>query len=101
MRAEVYRPALEECGTKRRRFELAVGADKVNTSEFRVVQGNRNQSHTCRFKMKYLRNWTVMPHYFFDLRDGNDLAADDEGMELRDIQAVQEEAACPDGHGAG
>ena len=34
-----------------------------------------------------------MPRYFFDLRDGDDLAVDEEGMELRDIQAVQEEAA--------
>ena len=34
-----------------------------------------------------------MPHYFFDLRDGDDLAVDEEGMELRDIQAAQEEAA--------
>ena len=34
-----------------------------------------------------------MPRYFFDLRDGDDLAVDEEGMELRSIQAVQEEAA--------
>ena len=34
-----------------------------------------------------------MPRYFFDLRDGDDLAVDEEGLELRSIQAVQEEAA--------
>ena len=31
--------------------------------------------------------------YFFDLRDGNTLASDDEGVELPDIESVQEEAA--------
>ena len=34
-----------------------------------------------------------MPRYYFDLRDGEELVADEEGMELRDIEAVQEEAA--------
>jgi hypothetical protein len=34
-----------------------------------------------------------MPRYYFDLRDGDDLAVDEEGMELRDIASVQEEAA--------
>jgi len=33
-----------------------------------------------------------MPRYYFDLRDGDDVTADQEGMELRDIEAVQEEA---------
>jgi hypothetical protein len=36
---------------------------------------------------------TPMPRYYFDLRDGEDLAVDEEGMELRDIATVQEEAA--------
>jgi hypothetical protein len=31
--------------------------------------------------------------YFFDLRDGNAFAADEEGVELPDIESVQEEAA--------
>lgn len=34
-----------------------------------------------------------MALYYFDLRDGDVLAVDEEGMELRDMQAVQEEAA--------
>ncbi|WP_430642269.1 DUF6894 family protein [Bradyrhizobium jicamae] len=34
-----------------------------------------------------------MPRYYFDIRDENDLAVDEEGMWLRDMQAVQEEAA--------
>ena len=34
-----------------------------------------------------------MAHYFFDLRDGVELVPDEEGMELRDIEAVQGEAA--------
>ena len=34
-----------------------------------------------------------MPRYFFDLRDGDDIAVDEEGLELKDIRAVQEEAA--------
>lgn len=34
-----------------------------------------------------------MPRYVFDLRDGDDLAVDEEGLELRSIEAVQEEAA--------
>ena len=34
-----------------------------------------------------------MGRYYFDLRDGDGLTADEEGLELRDVQAVQEEAA--------
>jgi hypothetical protein len=34
-----------------------------------------------------------MPRYFFDLRDGDGPAVDEEGLELRAIQAVPEEAA--------
>jgi hypothetical protein len=33
-----------------------------------------------------------MPHYYLDLRDEDDLAVDEEGLELRDVAAVQEEA---------
>ncbi len=31
--------------------------------------------------------------YFFDLRDGGEIVADDEGMELSNLQLAQEEAA--------
>ena len=31
--------------------------------------------------------------YYFDLRDGDEVAVDDEGVELPNLQAVQEEAA--------
>jgi hypothetical protein len=34
-----------------------------------------------------------MPRYYFDLRDGDELAVDEEGVELRNIDLVQEEAA--------
>ena len=34
-----------------------------------------------------------MPRYYFDMRVGDDIAPDEEGMELRTPQAVQEEAA--------
>jgi uncharacterized protein DUF6894 len=34
-----------------------------------------------------------MRRYYFDLREGDDLAADDEGLELPSIERVQEEAA--------
>ena len=34
-----------------------------------------------------------MPRYYFDLRDGDDLAADDEGLEFPSIEWVQAEAA--------
>jgi hypothetical protein len=34
-----------------------------------------------------------MAIYHFDLRDGEELIVDDEGMELSDMRAVQEEAA--------
>jgi hypothetical protein len=34
-----------------------------------------------------------MPRYYFDLLDGNDLAVDEEGLELSDLRAVQAEAA--------
>jgi hypothetical protein len=35
----------------------------------------------------------AMPRYYFDLRENGKVAVDDDGMELRDIEAVQEEAA--------
>jgi len=34
-----------------------------------------------------------MPRFYFDLRDGDDLAVDEEGLELPNIGAVQAEAA--------
>jgi hypothetical protein len=34
-----------------------------------------------------------MPRYYFDLREGDDLAPDEEGLELPSIERVQEEAA--------
>jgi hypothetical protein len=34
-----------------------------------------------------------MRRYYFDLVDGSDVALDEEGIELPDVQAAQEEAA--------
>ena len=34
-----------------------------------------------------------MARYYFDMRDGNDFTADEEGMELGTLLAVEEEAA--------
>jgi hypothetical protein len=34
-----------------------------------------------------------MAHYYFDLRNEHDLTVDDDGLELRDIEAAQVEAA--------
>ena len=34
-----------------------------------------------------------MARYYFDIREGDDLATDEEGLELSTLQAVQEEAA--------
>ena len=34
-----------------------------------------------------------MPRYYFDLTDSRGIALDEEGMELRDLAAVQDEAA--------
>jgi hypothetical protein len=34
-----------------------------------------------------------MKRYYFDIRDGDKLVADEEGMELPDVEAAQEEAA--------
>ena len=34
-----------------------------------------------------------MERYYFDLRDSEGLAVDEEGLELQDLAAVQEEAA--------
>ena len=34
-----------------------------------------------------------MPHYFFDLRDGDHFIPDEEGLELSSLGKVQEEAA--------
>ncbi|MEA2840506.1 MAG: hypothetical protein QOF41_1836 [Methylobacteriaceae bacterium] len=33
-----------------------------------------------------------MPHYFFDTRDGADFIRDEEGIELRGIEAARDEA---------
>lgn len=33
-----------------------------------------------------------MARYYFDLRDGDEVAVDDEGFELPDLKAVQREA---------
>jgi uncharacterized protein YfcZ (UPF0381/DUF406 family) len=35
----------------------------------------------------------LMPRYYFDLRDGDEFAPDEEGLELSTIEAVQLEAA--------
>jgi hypothetical protein len=34
-----------------------------------------------------------MPRYYFDMREGDEIAPDEEGMELRTLEAMQEEAA--------
>jgi hypothetical protein len=34
-----------------------------------------------------------MSRYYFDMREGDEIAPDEEGMDLRTIEAVQEEAA--------
>ncbi|WP_376701148.1 DUF6894 family protein [Bradyrhizobium australiense] len=34
-----------------------------------------------------------MPRYYFDIREGDDVTPDDEGLELTTIEAVQVEAA--------
>jgi len=34
-----------------------------------------------------------MKRYYFDIREGDHLAADEEGLMMRDIDAVQQEAA--------
>jgi hypothetical protein len=34
-----------------------------------------------------------MPRYYFDMREGDEIAPDEEGTELRTMEAVQEEAA--------
>ncbi|WFU18866.1 hypothetical protein [Bradyrhizobium sp. CB3481] len=34
-----------------------------------------------------------MPRYYFDIREGDDLAPDEEGLDLPSIELVQEEAA--------
>jgi hypothetical protein len=34
-----------------------------------------------------------MPRYFFDIRDGDELIADEEGMDLPDLEAAFREAA--------
>ena len=34
-----------------------------------------------------------MPRYYFDIKEGDDFAPDEEGLELSTLQAAQEEAA--------
>jgi hypothetical protein len=41
-----------------------------------------------------LFEWTaLMPRYYFDMREGDEIASDEEGMELDTLEEVQEEAA--------
>jgi hypothetical protein len=41
-----------------------------------------------------LFEWTaLMPRYYFDMREGDEIAPDEEGMELDTLEEVQEEAA--------
>ena len=35
----------------------------------------------------------LMPRYYFDMLEGDDIVPDDEGLELDSLEAVQEEAA--------
>jgi hypothetical protein len=50
-------------------------------------------SVAARFQQAgWLRN-DARTRYFFDVRDGDKLIIDEEGMELRDLKAVKEEAA--------
>jgi hypothetical protein len=35
----------------------------------------------------------LMPRYYFDMREGDEIAPDEEGMELDTLEEVQEEAA--------
>ena len=43
-----------------------------------------------------------MPRFYFDIREGDNFAPDEDGMELSSLQDVQEEATrSPDGYGAG
>lgn len=49
-----------------------------------------------KFRMlvfKCLEREAPMPHYYFDLRDGEGIAVDEEGLTLRDLDAAQAEAA--------
>ena len=41
----------------------------------------------------YAKHFRSMQRYYFDMRDGNDILPDDEGLELGSLEAVQEEAA--------
>jgi hypothetical protein len=43
--------------------------------------------------MNFVRGSEAMPRYFFDIREGNYLAVDEEGVELPDVQAAEAEAA--------
>ena len=36
--------------------------------------------------------WAGMPRYFFDIRDGEELIPDEEGMDLPDLEAAFREA---------
>jgi|SRR5215204_5082261 len=46
-----------------------------------------------RYSALSIAGSACMRRYFFDVRDGNNLAPDEEGMILPSIEAVQEEAA--------
>src|SRR6266446_3525319 len=56
------------------------GTEQIDRSPFRISMFGMGNEHE-------------MPRHYFDVRDANKLAIDDEGMELPTLEAVPEEAA--------
>jgi len=68
----------------------------IPTGDARKTKGteqNQIDRSPFRISMFGMGNEHEMPRHYFDVRDANELAIDDEGMELPTLESVPEEAA--------
>jgi hypothetical protein len=97
MRADHNSPHFTKAGTPR--LSRITQATHFETGSARDLHGgtapaasaeNRNGFRLHAFSH---RTGSQMPRYYFDLKDRNGLFPDEEGLDLRDLDAAQEEAA--------
>ena len=74
--AQPHRSSIRNPARAARASELQLGGDHKRLERVRCA------GHSCSMK-----------RYYFDIREGDQLAADEEGLMMRDIDAVQKEAA--------
>ena len=80
---------------KRSNFRQALSVKRCSREQARPTQWRILTSGLTRraYGRRDSTRGTRMGRYYFDLRDSEGLAIDEEGLELQDFAAVQEEAA--------